>query len=264
MGHSIHIGGLQLSKAPGLIGKSPILLVHDGITLVMNQIIMAVHAFFFIARTRIDHRPVGQHGTSVARHVQQIPMAFLALGIIKRVVGSLSVFITIVFFYHEMLNHVLGTMIGFGKEEVEGLVRRRQMTVHTIGHESLGIIDMGGGSPGHHCRFDLMAQGTKIRSGGTNHGVVGHAEQRKSDDNTQYNQRHPYDVFFHDVASASGWSLYLVNQLRHKGFLTDFYSFYLSSIILKRSRNKIVKVVTPKRLLISGLMDRTIKIEMFN
>jgi hypothetical protein len=58
--------------------------------------------------------------------------------------------------------------------------------------------------------------------------------------------------------------LYLVNQLRHKGFLTDFYSFYLSSIILKRSRNKIVKVVTPKRLLISGLMDRTIKIEMFN
>jgi len=103
-----------------------------------------------------------------------------------------------------MLNDILGTVIGFGKEKIECLVRGRQMTVHAVGHESLGIVDMGGGSPGNHCRFDLMARGTKIRSGGTHHGIVGHAEQRKSDYYAQKNERHPYEVFFHYVASGSG------------------------------------------------------------
>jgi len=80
-----------------------------------------------------------------------------------------------------MLNQVLGTVIGFGKKEIECLVRSRQVAVHAVGHESLGIVDMGGGSPGKHGRFDLMAQGTKIRGGGADHGIVGHAEHRESD-----------------------------------------------------------------------------------
>ena len=201
----MYIGLLQFSQALSLIGKSPILLIHNGHAIIMNQVVMAVHAFFFVARTGIDHRPVCQHGTSLARHGEQISMALLALGVVKGVVGRLPVFFAIVFFYQEMLNHVLGAVIGFGKEEVESLVRSRQVTIHAVGHESLSIVDMGGGSPGNHCRFDLMARGTKIGSGGAHHGIVGHAEQRKSDDNTQENESHPYEVFFHGVASELGF-----------------------------------------------------------
>ena len=79
-----------------------------------------------------------------------------------------------------MFHHVLGAVVGFGKKEVESLVGRRKMAVHAVGHESLGVVDMGGGSPGNHRRFDLMAQGAKIRSGGAYHGIVGHAEQGES------------------------------------------------------------------------------------
>jgi len=103
-----------------------------------------------------------------------------------------------------MLNNILGAMIGFGKKEIECLVRGRQVAVHAVGHESLGIVDMGGRSPGNHGRFDLMAQGTKIRSGGAHHGIVGHAEQGESDYKTKQNERRPYEVFFHDVASELG------------------------------------------------------------
>jgi hypothetical protein len=89
-----------------------------------------------------------------------------------------------------MLNHVLGAVIGFGKEEVKSLVRSRQVTVHAVGHESLGIVDMGRGSPGTNCRFDFMACGTKIGCRGPHHGIVSHAEQRKSDYNAQKNERY--------------------------------------------------------------------------
>ena len=62
---------------------------------------MAVHALFFVARTRIENRPVRQHGTSLVRHGQQVPMALLALGVVKGVVGSLPVFFAIVFLYQK-------------------------------------------------------------------------------------------------------------------------------------------------------------------
>jgi hypothetical protein len=103
-----------------------------------------------------------------------------------------------------MLNDVLSTVIGFGKEEVECLVRGWQMTVHAVGHESLWIVDMGGGSPGTYCRLDFMARSAKIRRGGAHHGIIGHAEQRKSDYNTKQNERQHYEIFFHDVASGLG------------------------------------------------------------
>ena len=179
----------------------------------MNQIVMAVHALFFVARTSIDHRTVCQHGTALVRHGQQISMALLALGVIKGVVGSLPVFLTIVFFYYEMLNDVLDTMIGFGKEEVECLVRSRQVTVHAVGHESLGIVDMGGRSPGNHRRLDLMAHGAKFRSGGAYHGIIGHAEQGKRDENADANKDRANQILLHGFSPIFGWFRFFSRSL---------------------------------------------------
>ena len=89
---------------------------------VVNQVLMAIHAFLLVTGSGIDHVTVSQHGTTFVRDVEKIPMAFLALVVLERGVGSLALFLVIILFLEEMDHNVLGTVPGLGIEEVEGVV----------------------------------------------------------------------------------------------------------------------------------------------
>ena len=62
----------------------------------MDQVVVTVHAFLFIAGSGINHRPVGQHGTTLGGHVQKVAMAFLALVVVEGSIGCLAGFFLIV------------------------------------------------------------------------------------------------------------------------------------------------------------------------
>ena len=73
----------------------------------------------------------------------------------------------------------------FGVKEVEGVVRGREVTIHAVRHESLGVVHMGGGLPGAVGELDFVTGSTESRRRGAHHGVVGNAEKRKRDNDTQ-------------------------------------------------------------------------------
>jgi hypothetical protein len=90
---------------------------------VVNQVLMAIHAFLLVTGSGIDHVTVSQHGTTFVRDVEKIPMAFLALVVLERGVGSLALFFVVILTLEKMDEDVLGTVKGFGIEEVESVVR---------------------------------------------------------------------------------------------------------------------------------------------
>jgi hypothetical protein len=103
----------------GLIGDVTGLAVHHQAPFGMDQIVMAIDAFFFITRTGVNHRPVGQHGAALVGHVQQVAVAFLALVVVESGIGRFPGLLSVVFTLYEMNRHVFDAVVGFGKEKVK-------------------------------------------------------------------------------------------------------------------------------------------------
>ena len=107
--------------------------VHDGGFVVMNQIIMTVHTFFLIPFPGVNNGPVRQHGAAPVGNVQQIPVAFEALVVVKAGIGRLPGRLSIVFPGQKMNPHILDALIGFRKEEIEHILGATQR------HQRLGF-----------------------------------------------------------------------------------------------------------------------------
>jgi len=150
----------------------------------MNQVPVAIDTAFFIAGPRIDHIPVSQHGPAFIGNIKKIPVAFLALLVPEGGVGNGTLFLMIILPAHEVNNDVFYAMGRLGIEKIEGIVGSRKMTVHTVGDESLLIIDMSGGLPCLVGKLNFMAGCTKLRGGCPHHGKIGNAEERKGDNDT--------------------------------------------------------------------------------
>ena len=103
---------------------------------------MAIHAFLFIARPCIKHRPVCQHGPPLVRDMQNISMAFPALLIFERRIGFLALKRMVILAHvpGKMDDDIFDPMDRFGKKEIERVMGGGQMAVHAVGHKSLGII----------------------------------------------------------------------------------------------------------------------------
>jgi hypothetical protein len=108
----------------------------------MYQIIMTIDTFFLISRFGIQHRTVGQHGTALIWHVEQIAVAFLALPVIKSGIGIIARFFPVVFTRKEMYRHVLDAMVSLCKEKVEGVLGGWQVAIHAIDDNTGGIVGM--------------------------------------------------------------------------------------------------------------------------
>ena len=159
----------------------------------MNQGTMAVYTFFFIARPRVDDGSVGQHGAALVRNIKQIAVAFHALLIFKRGISRFAIFFPIVFILCKVNDDVFNAVESLLVEKIEGVVGGRQMAVHAVGHKALGVIDMGGGFPGVVGGLDLVAGSAKFRRRRADHGVITHAEQWKSDENTDHDKNEGFN-----------------------------------------------------------------------
>ncbi len=169
----------------------------------MNQVLMTIHASLLITRPGIDHVSVGQHGPTFVRDVEKIAMALLALVVLERGIGFLSIFFVIILFLEKVDSNVFGTVPGLGIEEVEGVMWGREMAVHTVGHKTLLIIYMRGGLPGIVGKLDLMADSTKLRCCRADHGVVGETEEWKGDDYPCNNEDGGFSKLFHGCVPAT-------------------------------------------------------------
>ncbi len=101
---------------------------------------MAIHAFLFIPGSGINYRPVSKHGSAFIWYVKDVSVAFLALLISERSIGYLAVLLVIVRFAGKMYDDIFYSVGSFGVEKVPGVVRSRKVTVHTVCHETLGVI----------------------------------------------------------------------------------------------------------------------------
>jgi hypothetical protein len=109
--------------------------------------------------------------------MKDISVAFLALIVFEGSIGLLAVFFVIVFIQEkDMGKEILHAMPCFGIEKVKGVMGGREMTVHTVGHKSLGVIGVCGGFPRVIGELDFVAHGAELRGRGANHCVVGDTE----------------------------------------------------------------------------------------
>jgi len=122
-----------------------------------------------------------QHGASLVRNIENISMALLALGISDVFVGLRPVPRPVIALrtFRKMSKNVLGSVPGFGKKEVESIVRRRQMTVHAISDYPSGIVGMRRDFPVIVGGLNLVAAGAKVRRRCPYHRVIRHTEQWK-------------------------------------------------------------------------------------
>lgn len=87
---------------------------------------MAIDALFLIPGPGIHDRPVGQHGPSFVRDMEDISMAFLALIVFKRGIRLLTIFLMIVFIQQkDMGKEILDAVPCLGIKEVKGVMRGR-------------------------------------------------------------------------------------------------------------------------------------------
>jgi hypothetical protein len=163
---------------------------------------MTIHAFLLVTWPSIDHVTVSQHGATFVRDVEKIAMTFLALIVFERGIGFLPLFLVIIFCLDEMDKYVFGSVKGLGIEEVEGVVWGGQMTIHAVGHKTLFIVHMTGSLPGVVGELDLVAGSTKLGRCGSDHGVVGEAEEWKSDDYPQTDKDGGLQKLFHGCVPA--------------------------------------------------------------
>ena len=70
-------------------------------------------------------------------------MAFLALVVSEGGVSFLPLFLVIILFLEEMDENIFGAVKSLGVEELNGIMRGRQMAVHAVGHETLLVVDVG-------------------------------------------------------------------------------------------------------------------------
>lgn len=108
----------------------------------MNQGTMAIHTFFFIARTGIEYRSMRQHCAALVRYVEQIPMAFHTLIIFKRCIGGIAAFGSIVVTLNKMDKNIFDAMEGFLVEKIQSVVGCGKVAIHAISDKTLGVIDM--------------------------------------------------------------------------------------------------------------------------
>jgi hypothetical protein len=87
---------------------------------------------------------MGQHGPSFVWNMEDISMAFLALVILKGGIGLLTIFFVVIFIQNkDMHEQIFDAVRRFGVEEVNGVVGGGEMTIHTVCHKPLGVIDVG-------------------------------------------------------------------------------------------------------------------------
>ena len=157
---------------------------------------MAVYTTFFVSFPGIHHIPVGQHGTSFIRDVEEITMAFLTLLVLERGISIFPSLYVIIFVLEEVDNDVFHTVKGLGVKKVDGTLGGGKVTIHAIRHKALGVVGMGRGLPGVVSELDLMADGAKLRGGRADHGVVGDAEKWESYEETTNDQQERFEHLF--------------------------------------------------------------------
>ena len=121
----------------------PVLLVFIDFSGVVNKVSMAVHTSLFVTGPGIHNRPMGQHGPTFIRDIQEVAVTFLALLVLKGGISGFSGTLMIVGVPGKMNNDVFDPMDGLGVEKVDGIVGSGKMTIHTVGHKALGIVHMG-------------------------------------------------------------------------------------------------------------------------
>lgn len=142
---------------------------------------------------------MGQHGTPFVRNVKDVAVTFQALLVFERSVGMFPLDLMIVRFrsLHEMDEDILDAVGRFGIEKIDGIVGGGEVTIHTIRHEPLGVIDMGGRPPGVVCELDFMTRCTKLGCRGPNHRIIRQTEKGKSDKDSHDDENSARDPFFH-------------------------------------------------------------------
>jgi hypothetical protein len=164
---------------------------------------VAVHTALFISWSGVQYGPVGQHGPSFLGKIEDVPMAFLALLILKGGIGLKTVLLVVILLHEEMNDNVFDAVGGLRVKEIEGIMGCGKVAVHAVCHEALGIVHMGRGLPRIVCELDLMTRRTKLRCGGPHHGVIGNAKQRKGDENPKGDENDRLDEFLPGKPSAS-------------------------------------------------------------
>jgi hypothetical protein len=175
------------------------LLIFIDVALIVNQVPVAIDAFFLITRSGIDYGSVSQHRPAFVWNIQDIPVTFLALFVLKRSIGSCAIFFMIIFVLNKMDDDIFDPMHGLGIEKIDGVMRGGKMTIHAIGHKPLGIIYMRGGFPGIVSEMNFVAGGTELRRRRAHHGVIADTKERKCNEDAKNNQEGSNDVFFHDL-----------------------------------------------------------------
>ena len=149
---------------------------------------MTVHTSFLIPGPCIDHRSMGQHGTSLIRDVENIAVTLLALFIFKGGVCGLARLVMIIFIHGEMDDDVFDAVECFCIEKIKGVMGGGQVAVHAVRHKALGIVYVGRCLPGVVGKLDFVAGCAEFRGGCAHHGVVGDTEYREGDNEPKDNE----------------------------------------------------------------------------
>ncbi len=136
------------------------LLVIVMVPLVVDEVIVTVHALLLHAGHGVENLLVGEHGPTVARKILDVAVAFEALGVLEGCVSLAAIFGPVVVVggvHHEMGNHVFDPVEGLHIEEVDGVVGGREMAVHAVRHEALPVVDVARCLPGIVSPLDFVA-----------------------------------------------------------------------------------------------------------
>ena len=167
---------MLLNSQPSI--RRLILFVFIKLTVHVNQVPVAVYAFFFHTLLSGTGRIDGQHGASLIRDMQKITMAFLALCIFKSCIGMFTAFFPVIGAIGEMDEYIFDAVSSLGVKEIDRILRGRQMAVHTVSDKPLGIVYMGGGFPTVIGGSNFVTGRTETGSGRSGHGIISEAENR--------------------------------------------------------------------------------------
>ena len=119
-----------------------VLLIVVSSSWIVYQILVTVHTTLLISRPWIERGTVRQHRSPFVGDIKQIPVTFHALVIFDGSPCFFAVLLMVIFVRHEMHDDILDAMSGLRVEKIVGVLGRRQMTIHTVGHQTLRIIGM--------------------------------------------------------------------------------------------------------------------------
>lgn len=121
----------------------------------------------------------------------------MALFVFERGVSRLAIFFVIVLLLDKMDDNIFNAVNGLGIKEINGVFWSRQMTIHAVRYKSLGVVHMGGRLPCVVGKLDFVTHGTKLGRRRADHGIVGHAEQRKGNEYAKNDQTDTSEILFH-------------------------------------------------------------------